>query len=122
MRDTAGPARRRFRSGGSGLWGERLEKRAAKLAVIPPVQIQNKIPMIRIAFETRTNSEDPHRPDAWRREAAAKLREIAKRITAGEPMPLIPFDRDGNYIGKARELSYHPEPVRQFAVKRPRGS
>jgi hypothetical protein len=100
---------------------ERLEKRAARLAVIPPVQIQNKIPMIRIAFETRTNSEDPHRPDAWRREAAAKLREIAKRITAGEPMPLILFDRDGNFIGKARELSYRPEPPRQLATKPPHG-
>lgn len=75
--------------------------------------------MIRIAFETRTNSEDPYRPDAWRREAAAKLREIAKRIAAGEAMPLILFDRDGNYIGKARELSYRPEPPRHSSVKLP---
>lgn len=75
--------------------------------------------MIRISFETRTNSEDPHRPDAWRREAAAKLREIAKRITAGEPMPLILMDRDGNIIGKARELSYRPEPPRQLAANPP---
>lgn len=75
--------------------------------------------MIRIAFETRTNSEDPHRPDAWRRDAAAKLREIAKRIASGETMPLILFDRDGNIIGKARELSYRPEPARHSAASPP---
>ncbi len=75
--------------------------------------------MIRISFETRTNSEDPHRPDAWRREAAAKLREIAKRISVGEAMPLSLLDRNGNIIGKARELSYRPEPPRQLAAKSP---
>ncbi len=73
--------------------------------------------MIRISFETRTNSEDPHCPNAWRREAAAKLREIANRITAGEAMPLILLDRDENIIGKARELSYRPEPPRNFSAQ-----
>lgn len=78
--------------------------------------------MIRISFVTRTDSEHPHRPDAWRREAAARLREIAKRIAAGEAMPLILLDRDGGKIGKARELSYQPEPARQSAAKPPFGS
>jgi hypothetical protein len=78
--------------------------------------------MIRISFDTRTDSEDPVAPNAWRREAAAVLRSIAKRIAAGEKMPVLLHDLEGNVIGKARELSYHPEPVRQFAVKRPRGS
>jgi hypothetical protein len=96
-----------------------LEDRAAMSAAIPPAPYQNNISMIRISFETQTNSEDPHRPDAWRREAAAKLREIAKRIAAGEAMPLILFDRNGNIIGKARELSYRPEPARHSAVKLP---
>ena len=75
--------------------------------------------MIRISFDTRTDSEDPKRPEAWRPEAAAVLRSIAKRITAGEAMPLILLNRDGNFIGKARELSYRPEPPRQSAAKLP---
>jgi hypothetical protein len=99
-----------------------LEDKAASLPAIPQTLTQNHIPMIRITFETRTNSEDPQRPNAWRREAAAKLREIAKRITAGEAMPLILLDRDGSKIGKARELSYQPEPARQSAAKPPFGS
>jgi hypothetical protein len=96
-----------------------VEDKGAMKAAIPRTPTQNQIPMIRISFDTRTDSEDPHHPDAWRREAAAKLREIAKRITAGEPMPLILFNRDGNIIGKARELSYRPEPARHSAVKLP---
>lgn len=75
--------------------------------------------MIRIAFNTQTDSDDPIRPEAWRTEAAAVLRSIAKRISAGEPMPLSIVDRDGNQIGKARELSYRPEPPRQLATKPP---
>ena len=77
--------------------------------------------MIRIAFDTQTDSDDPIHPEAWRLEAAAKLREIAKRIAAGEAMPLILFNPDGNIIGKARELSYRPEPPRQLATKLPHG-
>lgn len=72
--------------------------------------------MIRISFDTRTDSEDPIAPNAWRREAAALLRGIAKRIAAGEAMPLILMDREGRFIGKARELSYQPEPDRQSAA------
>jgi hypothetical protein len=98
-----------------------VEDKAARLSAIPQTLTQNHIPMIRITFETRTNSEDPQRPNAWRREAAAKLREIAKRIAAGEAMPLILFNPDGNIIGKARELSYRPEPPRQLATKLPHG-
>ena len=97
--------------------GGQLEKKAARLAAIQPVQNQNKIPMIRISFDTRTDSEDPKRPEAWRLEAAAVLRSIAKRISAGEAMPLMLFDCRGNNIGKARELSYRPEPPRQSAAK-----
>jgi hypothetical protein len=78
--------------------------------------------MIRISFDTRTDSEDAVAPNAWRREAATLLRQIAKRIAAGEAMPLILLNREGNYIGKARELSYRPEPFRQSAAKPPRGS
>jgi hypothetical protein len=78
--------------------------------------------MVRITFETRTNSEDPVAPNAWRREASARLREIAKRIETGETMPLILMDREGNFIGKAREISYRPEPPRQSATKSPLGS
>jgi hypothetical protein len=83
---------------------------------------ETTIPMIRISFDTLTDSEDPVAPNAWRREAATLLLQIAKRIAAGEAMPLLLHDLEGNFIGKARELSYHPEPVRQFAVKRPRVS
>lgn len=31
-------------------------------------------------------------------------------------MPLILMDREGRFIGKARELSYQPEPDRQSAA------
>lgn len=75
--------------------------------------------MIRIAFNTRTDSEDAKHPEAWRSEASAVLRSIAKRIIAGEAMPLILLNRDGNIIGKARELSYRPEPPRQLPAKSP---
>ncbi len=68
--------------------------------------------MIRISFETRTDSDDPLRPKAWRKEAAALLRQIAKRISAGETMPLNLYRSDGIRIGKAREISYKPEPPR----------
>jgi hypothetical protein len=78
--------------------------------------------MIRISFDTRTDSDDPELPDAWRQEAAVMLREIAKRIAAGETMPLNLLDRDGNLIGKAREISYQPEPARQSSAKPPCGS
>jgi hypothetical protein len=78
--------------------------------------------MIRISFETQTNSEDPVAPNAWRREASGRLREIAKRIATGEAMPLILMNREGNFIGKAREISYRPEPPRQSATKSPLGS
>ena len=71
--------------------------------------------MIRISFETRTDSEDPARPEAWRTEAAAVLREIATRITAGEAMPLLLLDQEGSFIGRARELSYKPQPSREAA-------
>lgn len=75
--------------------------------------------MIRISFETRTDSDDPKHPDAWRMEAAAMLRKIAKRISAGETMPLILYDNDGIGIGKAREISYKPEPPRHSALNAP---
>lgn len=78
--------------------------------------------MIRISFETRTDSEDPVAPNAWRREASARLREIAKRIATGEAMPLILLNSEGNFVGKAREISYRPEPPRQSATKSPLGS
>lgn len=78
--------------------------------------------MIRISFETQTNSEDSVSPNAWRREASARLREIAKRISTGETMPLILLTREGDFIGKAREISYRPEPPRQSATKSPLGS
>jgi hypothetical protein len=81
-------------------------------AANPPEIHQNNIPMIRIIFDTRTDSEDSATPEAWRPEAAALLREIAKRIVAGEAMPLILVNCDGNFVGKARELSYRPEPPR----------
>jgi hypothetical protein len=68
--------------------------------------------MIRISFDTRTDSDDPMHPEAWRREAAAVLREIARRIAGGETMPLTLLDSEGNSIGKARELSYRPESAR----------
>jgi hypothetical protein len=111
--DRRGPARRRFRVGGSGLWGVHdWEAERPGWQPIPPVQNQNNIPMIRISFETRTDSEDPIAPNAWRREAAARLREIAKRIAAGEAMPLNLLNREGNLVGKARELSYRAEPAR----------
>lgn len=67
--------------------------------------------MIRISFETRTNSNDSKKPEAWRPEAAAVLREIARRIAAGEAMPLNLHDRKGNFIGRAREISYQPDPL-----------
>jgi hypothetical protein len=57
------------------------------------------IPMIRISFDTRTDSENDKHPEAWRPEAAARLREIAKRIAAGETMPLLLHDLEGNVIG-----------------------
>lgn len=75
--------------------------------------------MIRISFETLTNSDDPEDPEAWRQEAAAVLRSIAKRISTGEAMPLILLNRDGSIIGKARELSYRPEPARHSPAKNP---
>jgi hypothetical protein len=78
--------------------------------------------MVRITFETQTNSEDPVAPNAWRREASARLREIAKRIATGEAMPLILLNREGDFIGKAREISYRPEPPRQSPTKSPLGS
>lgn len=78
--------------------------------------------MIRISFETRTDSEDSHRPDPWRYEDVARLREIANRIAAGEAMPLILLDRDGINIGRAREISYQPEPSRQSVAKPQLGS
>lgn len=65
--------------------------------------------MIRISFETHTDSEDPANPEAWRKEAAALLRQIAKRISTGEAMPLALHNNDGTRIGKAREISYKPE-------------
>jgi hypothetical protein len=99
-----------------------LEIKAAKLAAIQPVQYQNKNPMIRISFETQSDSQDVEHPEAWRQEAAAVLRSITKRISSGEAMPLILQNREGSIIGKARELSYQPEPVRQSAVKLPFGS
>jgi hypothetical protein len=68
--------------------------------------------MIRISFETTTDSTHPHHPEAWRKEAAAILRETAKRIKSGEPMPLLLLDRQGLLIGRVRELSYRPEPPR----------
>jgi hypothetical protein len=83
--------------------------------------LSERIPMIRISFETRTDSEDPVAPNAWRREAAARLREIAKRIATGEAMPLILLGSDGNSFGKAREISYRPEPA-QSAAKPPHSS
>jgi hypothetical protein len=75
--------------------------------------------MIRISFDTRTDSDDPVAPNAWRREAATLLLQIAKRIAAGEAMPLNLLNREGNLVGKARELSYRAEPARQTP---PRGS
>lgn len=101
--------------------GGPLEETRAKSAAIPRTSFQNPIPMIRISFDTRTNSEDAVDPDAWRIEASAMLRDIAQRIAAGEAMPLILRNRDGIIIGKARELSYQPEPARQSAVKPPFG-
>jgi len=77
---------------------------------------KDNIPMIRISFETRTDSEDPVAPNAWRQEASARLREIAKRIATGEAMPLILLNREGDFVGKARELSYRPEPARRAAA------
>jgi hypothetical protein len=77
--------------------------------------------MIRISFDTPTDSSDPNHPKAWRSEAAALLRAVARRIAAGEAMPLILLNRKGNFIGKARELSYRPEPPRQLVTKPPRG-
>jgi hypothetical protein len=68
--------------------------------------------MNRISFETRTDSDDPINPEAWRKEAANLLRKIATRISAGETMPLNLFRSDGICIGKAREISYKPEPPR----------
>ncbi|MEO8616463.1 MAG: hypothetical protein ABI600_15070, partial [Luteolibacter sp.] len=70
-------------------------------------------PMIRISFETTTDSADPHHPEAWRKEAAAMLRKTATRIKSGEPMPLQLFDDTGVLSGKARELSYHPDPPKR---------
>jgi hypothetical protein len=85
------------------------------------IKQKDNIPMIRISFETRTDSEDPVAPNAWRREASARLREIAKRIATGEAMPLILLNREGDFVGKAREISYRPEAPRQFTEKPPRG-
>jgi hypothetical protein len=99
-----------------------VEDKTAMSAAIPPAPTQNNIPMIRISFSTQTDSEDPVAPNAWRREAATLLRSIAKRISAGETMPLMLLDGEGNLVGKARELSYRPEPPRQLAAKPPRGS
>ena len=90
-----------------------MDDETALSAAIPPFQNQKNIPMIRISFDTQTDSEDTVTPNAWRREAAALLREIAKRIAAGEKMPLTLMDSKGRFIGKARELSYRPEPARQ---------
>ena len=73
--------------------------------------------MIRISFDTRTDSDDHIAPNAWRREAATLLREIAERIATGERMPLTLLDVEGNLIGKARELSYRPEPARQSSTQ-----
>ena len=66
--------------------------------------------MIRISFETETDSCDPDKPGWWRMEAADILRHIADRIENGENMPIRLYDRIGNSIGMARELSYLPEP------------
>ena len=55
-------------------------------------------------------------------EASARLREIAKRIETGETMPLILMDSEVRLVGKAREISYRPEPPRQSATKSPLGS
>jgi hypothetical protein len=96
---------------------EQVEDKAATSAAISPIPKQNNISMIRISFETLTNSDNPEHPEAWRPEASAVLRSIAKRITAGEAMPLILLNRDGNIIGKARELSYRPEPPRNFSAQ-----
>jgi hypothetical protein len=85
-------------------------------AAIPRTPTQNHIPMIRISFDTRTDSEDPVAPDAWRIEASDLLREIAQRIATGESMPLILMDREGRFLGRAREISYQPEPARQPAA------
>jgi hypothetical protein len=121
-KDGKGQARRRFRVGGSGLWGMHdWEAERPGWQPIPPVQNQNNIAMIRISFETRTDSEDPIAPNAWRREAAARLREIAKRIADDETMPLILLNYKGDFVGKAREISYRPEAPRQFTEKPPRG-
>lgn len=68
--------------------------------------------MIRISFDTITNSEDPLAPDAWRSEASDILKQVATRIESGEAMPLRLLDSAGNLIGKAREISYQPEPLR----------
>ena len=68
--------------------------------------------MIRISFDTITNSEDLLAPDAWRSEAATLLKQIASRIENGEAMPLQLIDRAGNLIGRVREISYQPEPLR----------
>ncbi len=65
--------------------------------------------MIRISFDTKTNSEDLVAPEAWRSEAATLLKQIATRIENGDAMPLQLIDRAGKLIGKAREISYQPE-------------
>lgn len=85
-------------------------------------QFKIQIRTIRISFETRTDAEDSHRPDAWRQEAAARLCEIAKRIAAGKAIPLILVKLDGNLVGRAREVSYRPELPRKCAAEVPRGS
>lgn len=64
------------------------------------------------SFDTKANSEDLLAPDAWRSEASAMLKQIATRIENGEAMPLQLIGRAGNLIGRAREISYQPEPLR----------
>lgn len=98
------PHRLRFRWGWT-IGGEGKPQRHEFHPILPKQNI-----VIRISFDTRTNSNDSKKPEAWRQEAAAVLREIAKRISAGEAMPLNLQDRDGKLIGRAREISYLPDP------------
>lgn len=75
--------------------------------------------MIRISFDTQSESQDIRHPEAWRPEAAAVLRQIARRIAGGEAMPLIILNREGRVLGKAREISYQPEPAGQSTARSP---
>lgn len=52
-------------------------------------------------------------------QSRSRLREIAKRISAGKTMPLMLLDGEGYLVGKARELSYRPETPRQRPTKPP---